>query len=223
MLTMIWRTAILYSLLILAVRLLGKRQIGQMEPSEFVVTMLLANLAAIPLEEMEIPIWHGIISIGLVFCGELLIAWLTTCSPFFRKMFCGKPEILIDNGKICYQALKKNRVNLDELTMQLREKEIFDLSEVKFAILETNGQLSTLLYAQNRPADAKAAGIKVTDTELPITVISDGKLLRENLIVAKKTLLWVEKELTKRRCKLSEVLLMTVDAAGKIHFVKRKD
>ncbi len=221
--TMLWRTAILYSFLILAVRLLGKRQIGQMEPSEFVVTMLLANLAAIPLEETDIPIWHGLISIALVFCGELLIAWLTTCSPFFRKLFCGKPEILINNGKICYRALKKNRVNLDELTMQLREKEIFDLSEVKFAILETNGQLSTLLYAKDRPANARSAGIKVTDTELPITLISDGKVLRENLVVAKKTLLWTEKELVKRRCKLSEVLLMTVDAAGKIHFVKKND
>jgi len=221
--TMIWRTAILYSLLILSVRLLGKRQIGQMEPSEFVVTMLLANLAAIPLEETDIPIMHGIVAIALVFGGELLIAWLTTCSPFFRKLFCGKPEILIDNGKICYKALKKNRVNLDELTMQLREKEIFDLSEVKFAILETNGQLSTLLYAKDRPASARSAGIKVTDTELPITLISDGKLLRENLVVAKKTFLWVEKELAKRRCKLSEVLLMSVDAAEKIHFVKKSD
>ncbi len=221
--TMLWRTAILYSLLILAVRLLGKRQIGQMEPSEFVVTMLLANLAAIPLEETDIPILHGIVSIALVFAGELLIAWLTTCSLFFRQVFCGKPEILIDNGKLCYKALKKNRVNLDELTMQLREKEIFDLSEVKFAILETNGQLSTMLYAKNRPADAKAAGIKVEDTELPITLISDGKLLRENLAVAKKTHLWVNKELAKRSCKQADVLLMTVDAAEKIHFVKRND
>ncbi len=221
--TTIWRTGILYSLLILAVRLLGKRQIGQMEPSEFVVTMLLANLATIPLEETDVPIWHGIVPIALVFSGELLIAWLTTCSPFFRRVFCGKPEILIDNGKICYKALKKNRVNLDELTMHLREKEIFDLSEVKFAILETNGQLSTLLYAKNRPADARSAGIKVTDTELPVTLISDGKLMRENLSVAKKSIFWVEKELKKRNCRLSQVLLMTVDSSGKIHFVKRDD
>jgi len=221
--TVIWRTVILYSLLILAVRLLGKRQIGQMEPSEFVVTMLLANLATIPLEESNIPISHGIVPILLVFGGELLIAWLTTCSVFFRKLFCGKPEILIDNGRISYKALKKNRVNLDELTMHLREKEIFDLSEVKFAILETNGQLSTLLYAKNRPADAKHAGIKVVDTELPITLISDGKLLRENLAVAKKNEAWLHSQLAKRNCKQADVLLMTVDVTNKIHFIKRSE
>lgn len=217
----IWKTTMLYSILVAAVRLMGKRQIGQMEPSEFVVTMLLANLAAIPLEESDIPILHGIVPILLIFGGELLIATLTTRSIFFRKIFCGKPEILIENGRIVMSALRRNRVNLDELTMHLREKDIFDLSEVKFAILETNGQLSTLLYAKNRPASAKESGIKVEDTHLPVTLISDGKLLRKNLAVANKTLQWLDAELRKRNCTRQEVLLMTVDAANKIHFVKR--
>ncbi len=223
MLTVFLRTLILYSILVVTVRLMGKRQIGQMEPSEFVVTMLLANLAAIPLEDTKVPILHGIIPIALVFAGELLIAWLTTCSIFFRKLFCGKPEIIIENGKISVKALRKNRVNLDELTMHLREKDIFDLSEVKFAILETNGQLSTLVYAKDRPASAKEAGYKVKDTDLPITLISDGKLLQNNLSVAKKSETWLEKELGKRNCKLKDVLLFTVDASNKIYFVKRNE
>lgn len=221
--TIIWRTIVLYSLLITSVRLLGKRQIGQMEPSEFVITMLLANLATIPLEESDLPITHGLVPLALVIGGELLIAWLTTISPFFRKIFCGKPEILIENGNISYKSLKRNRINLDELTMHLREKDVFDLSEVKFAILETNGQLSTLLYAKSRPASAKDAGQKVKDTELPITIISDGKLMHQNLPVAKKSEAWVHSELKKRSCRQADVLLMTVDAAGKVYFVKRSD
>ncbi len=217
---MIWKTTLLYSILVVAIRLMGKRQIGQMEPSEFVVTMLLANLAAIPLEESDIPVVHGIVPILLIFGGELLIATLTTRSIFFRKLFCGKPEILIENGNIVMSALRRNRVNLDELTMHLREKGIFDLNEVKFAILETNGQVSTLLYAKNRPASAKDCGIKVKDTHLPVTIISDGKLLKKNLSVAKKTEAWLDAELRSRNCKIKDVLLMTVDAANQIHFVK---
>ena len=220
---MIWKTAILYAILVVAVRLLGKRQIGQMEPSEFVVTMLLANLATIPLENDNIPLMHGILPIAFVFAAELLIAWLTTVSIGVRKIFCGKPAILVKDGKILYTELRKNRVNLDELTMHLREKDIFDLSEVKYAILETNGQLSTLLYAKNRPASAKDAGQKVTETELPVTLISDGKLLKENLVIAKKTESWLETELRKRNCLQKDVVLFTVDASNKIFFVTRSE
>lgn len=223
MLTMIFRTMLLYALLILVVRLLGKRQLGQMEPSEFVVTMLLANLATIPMEEPDTPVTHGIVPIALVFAAEYGIAYLTLRSIFIRRLFCGKPVILIENGKISAKNLRRTRINLDELTMHLREKEIFDLSEVKFAILETNGQLSTLLYSKNMPASAKEAGIKVRETELPVTLISDGKLMQENLALTDKDESWVQTELKKRNCTQKQTLLLTVDAANRIYFVKRED
>ena len=214
---------LLYALLILVVRLLGKRQLGQMEPSEFVVTMLLANLATIPMEEPDTPVTHGIVPIALVFAAEYGIAYLTLRSIFIRRLFCGKPVILIENGKISAKNLRRTRINLDELTMHLREKEIFDLSEVKFAILETNGQLSTLLYSKNMPASAKEAGIKVRETELPVTLISDGKLMQENLALTDKDESWVQTELKKRNCTQKQTLLLTVDAANRIYFVKRED
>lgn len=223
MLTMLLRTMLLYAFLILVVRLLGKRQLGQMEPSEFVVTMLLANLATIPMEEPSTPVMHGIVPIALIFAAEYLIAYLTLRSIFIRRLFCGKPVILIENGKISAKNLRRTRINLDELTMHLREKEIFDLSEVKFAILETNGQLSTLMYTKNMPASAKEAGIKVQETELPITLISDGKLMRENLDLTDKDEAWVQAELKKRNCTQKQTLLLTVDAANRIYFVKRED
>lgn len=221
--TMIWRTVLLHGILILTVRLLGKRQIGQMEPSEFVVTMLLANLATIPMEEPDRSVFHGIVPIALVIAAEMLMAVLMLRSIRLRRLLCGKPVILIDNGRIIEKNLRRAHINLDELTMHLREQAIFDLTEVKFAILETNGQLSTLLFAKDRPASAKDAGIKVSETELPVTLISDGNLMEENLKLTKHDEAWVQKELQKRNCPQEQVLLMTLDKAGKVYFVRRKD
>ena len=217
------RTLILYSVLILVIRLMGKRQIGEMEPSEFVVTMLIANLAAIPMQDTAIPLLSGLVPILVILGVELILAVLSLHCIRVRTFFCGKPVILMEHGKILEKNLKRTRVNLDELTMHLREKDIFDLTEVKYAILETNGQLSTLLYAKDRPANARDAGIQASETELPVTLISAGKLLGDNLSVAKKDRIWLETELKKRNCPQKQVLLMTVDSAGKIYLVRRED
>lgn len=217
------RTLLLYIVLVLTVRLMGKRQIGEMEPSEFVVTMLIANLAAIPMQDTAIPLLSGLVPILVILGVELILAVLSLRCIRIRSFFCGKPIVLMENGKIIEKNLQKTRVNLDELTMHLREKDIFDLTEVKYAILETNGQLSTLLYAKDRPASAKDAGIRATETELPVTLISGGKVLDENLAIAKKDRAWLEAELKKRACTVHGTLLLTVDAAGKVYLVRRED
>lgn len=216
------RTLLLYIVLVLSVRLMGKRQIGQMEPAEFVVTMLLANLAAIPMQDSGIPLLSGLIPILVILGSELILAALALRFVSWRRFFCGKPVILIENGKILEQNLSRTRVNLDELTMHLREKSIFDLTTVKYAILETNGQISALLYAKDEPATARDAGIGVCENEFPVTLISCGKLLRQNLTPANKSEAWVRRELERRNCPLRAVLLMTVDGAGKVYFVRRE-
>ena len=217
------RTLLLYIVLVLTVRLMGKRQIGEMEPSEFVVTMLIANLAAIPMQDTAIPLLSGLVPILVILGLELILAVLSLRCIHIRTFFCGKPVILMENGKILEKNIQKTRVNLDELTMHLREKDIFDLTEVKYAILETNGQLSTLLYAKDRPANAKDAGIQAKETELPVTLISAGKLLEKNLPVAKRDRQWLDAELKKRNCTIRGALLLTVDAAGKIYLVRKED
>lgn len=216
------RALVLYTLMVVVVRLLGKRQIGQMEPSEFVVTMMLANLATIPMESPDTPIWNGVVPILLVFSAEMLMSVLVLHNIRIRQLFCGKPVILIENGRICEKNLKRTRVNLDELTMHLRENGIFDLTTVKYAILETNGQLSTLLNSKDEPATAKDAGIRVKETELPITVISDGKVLDTNLKLTGRDEAWVKQELRRRNCPQKDVLLMTVNAANTVYFVRRE-
>ncbi len=221
MINILLRTGLMYSLLLLAVRLLGKRQLGEMEPSEFVVSMLLANLATIPMEEPAVPILHGILPVVLVFLAESVIAYISLRSVSVRKFFCGKPVILIENGRISPENLRKTRVNLDELTMHLREKGIFDLSTVKFAILETNGQLSTLLYGKDQPPSARDLGTRVKENQLPVTLISDGRIMEENLSLAGKDLQWLYRELKKRNCPLENAFLLTLDSGGKIYFVPR--
>lgn len=217
------RTLLLYIVLVLTVRLMGKRQIGEMEPAEFVVTMLIANLAAIPMQDTAIPLLSGLVPILVILGIELVLAVLTLRSIRLRQFFCGKPIILMENGKIIEKNLRSTRVNLDELTMHLREKDIFDLTTVKYAILETNGQLSTLLYSKNLPASAKDAGVHVPDTALPVTLISSGHLMRENLAVAGRDMAWLEDELKKRACSIQKVRLMTVDANGKIYLIRKED
>ena len=175
------RTIILYLLLIASIRLMGKRQLGEMEPTEFVVTMLVANLAAVPMQESGIPLLAGAVPILVVLAMELLLSVLSYHSIRFRRLICGKPVILIENGRLIQRNLQKTRVTPDELTEYLRLQGVVDLAQVKYAILETSGNVSALLYPKYEPASAKDAGVQVDDLHLPITLISGGRLLREKL------------------------------------------
>lgn len=222
MLISFFRTVILYSLLILSIRLMGKRQIGELGPAEFVVTMLLANIAAIPMQDTEIPLLSGVVPILTILAMELIFSVLTMRSIRWRRVLCGKPVILIADGIIQEQNLRMTRVSLDELTENLRGKDIFDLSTVKYAILETGGELSVIPYAKYMPAPAAATLTKVKDQELPYTVISDGKVLWTNLELLGLNRHWLEKCLKERSCKVKHVLLMTVDRKGTVYFKKRE-
>ena len=216
------RTIVIYLVLIATVRLLGKRQVGQMEPSEFVVTMLIANLASIPMEEKDIPLPVGLVPIVTVLGVELLLSMLSLRSIRFRKLLCGKPVILIENGNILQENLRKTRVTLDELTGHLREKDVLDLQAVQYAILETNGNLSVFPFPKERPASARDAGIQARRQYLPLTIVSDGKLLTENLEKAGKDGTWLRKILRERGAALEDTWLLTVDGGNNVLFYRRE-
>ena len=205
------RTIILYLVLIAVIRLMGKRQIGQMEASEFVVTMLVANLASIPMQDGGIPLYSGLVPILTVLGVELVLSALSMFSIRLRRLLCGKPVILIENGRVLRQNLRATRVTLDELTGHLREKDVLDITSVQYAILETNGNLSVFPYAHLRPAGAADAGISVEAQALPVTVIADGCLYRENLKAAGKDMAWVRHTLASRHTTLKDTWLLTVD------------
>lgn len=211
-----FRTIVLYLVLIGVIRLMGKRQIGEMEPAEFVVTMLIADLASIPMQDGAIPLLSGLVPILTVLGMELTLSWLTLRSVALRRLLCGKPVVLIDNGKLLQDNLRMTRVSLDELTGHLREKDVLDISQVQYAILETNGNLSVFPYPKHIPASAKDAGISAKPQYLPVTIIEDGFLSKENLKRAGKNRQWVEQVLAQRGATEKSTLLLTVDASDKI-------
>ena len=216
------RTILLYLVLIAVVRLMGKRQIGQMEPSEFVVTMLVANLASIPMQDGAIPLYSGLVPIVTVLGVELVLSALSMKNLRLRKLLCGKPVILIENGNILQKNLQKTRITIDELTGHLREKDVLDLQSVQYAILETNGNLSVFPYPKERPASARDAGVQARKQYLPITVISDGSLLEENLQKAGKDAAWVQRVLGARQATVDKTWLLTVDGGDKIVFLRKE-
>lgn len=205
------RTILLYLVLLASVRLMGKRQVGQMEPSEFVVTMLVANLASIPMQDEGIPLFSGLVPILTVLGAELVLSVASMGSIPLRRILCGKPVILIENGRILQDNLRKTRITLDELTGHLRLKDVLDLDTVQFAILETNGDISVFLYPTHRPASAKEAGVSVGKQALPVTIIDDGRLLKKNLPIVKKDEKWVQRVLNAHNSTLEDTFLLTVD------------
>ncbi len=217
------RTLVLYLVLIVVIRLMGKRQIGQMEPSEFVVTMLVANLASIPMQDNAVPLFTGVVPILTVLGLELVLAALSLKSIPLRKLLCGKPVILIENGNILQENLRKTRVTLDELTGHLREKDVLDPRAVQYAILETNGNLSVFPFPGERPATAKEAGIQARKQYMPITVVSDGRLLKQNLHLTGKDERWVHRELKKKNTTVESTWLFTVDKGGNTIFYGKDD
>ena len=200
------RTVILYLVLIAAMRCLGKRQIGQLEPSEFVVAMLIADLASIPMQNSGIPLLSG----------------FALASVRFRRLLCGKPVILVENGKPIEENLRLTRVTLDELSSHLRQKDVLDLTKVQYAILETDGNLSVFPFPEEIPAAARDAGIRVQPQNIPLTVIEDGFFSRDNLQKAGKDEKWLRALLKKKKTDIAGTFLLTVDPSGQINWVGKE-
>ena len=217
------RTIVLYLMLIAVIRLMGKRQIGQMEPTEFVVTMLVANLAAIPMQDGGIPLLSGLVPILTVLGVGLVLSWLSLrCVPM-RRWLCGKPVILIDNGRILQNNLRRTGITLDELTGHLREKDVLNIDQVQFAILETDGNFSVFPYPKHQPATAKDAGVQTKDQYLPVTIIEDGHLFTQNLALSGKDQRWLKQFLQEKEASIASTWLLTVDPSDHITFVARED
>ena len=217
------RTIVLYLVLILVVRLLGKRQIGEMEPTELVVTMLVSDLAAIPMQDGGIPLYSGLVPILTVLGVELLLSAMCIRWVKFRKLLCGKPVILIDNGKILRENLRGTRITLDELTELLRQQSVLRPETVQFAILETNGKLSVFPYPEFQPAEANAVGIVPNPQYLPYTIIADGTLYPDNLRLSGYDRAWLKGVLSERRSSIEGTFLLTVDGGGHIFWQEKEE
>ncbi len=217
------RTLILYILVIVALRLMGKREIGQMQPFDLVVLLMISDLAAIPSENIGIPLLAGVIPILILVLMSILLSFIELKSVRARGILNGTPSILIERGKIIEQELLRNRLPLTDLVEELRLKSIPNIADVEFAVLETNGQISILPKSLKRPATPEDLKLQPGFEGLPIVLIMDGKLDRANLAHTQKDLKWLEKEIKKSNLNgIEEVLFASLDSSGNL-FVQGRE
>ena len=212
MITAFIRTVILYFVITIGLRLMGKRQIGELEPTELVITLLISDLASVPMQDFGVPLLDGLVPIAVLLSLSMLVSYFNLISIRFRNLVCGEPAILIQNGKVSQKAMAKNRFTLDELLEQLRSQGIFDLAAVKFAILETDGQLSVLPYALEQ------------SEALPTLIINDGRLMEKNLRHRGLNDVWLNRALQLHKISsVKDVFFLSVDDSGNILLIPRED
>ena len=218
------RTIALYLFIVVGIRLLGKHQIGQLEPSELVLTLIIADLASVPMQDNGIPLLSGLIPIVVLLALSSIISVLCTRSIKFRTLLCGKPSIIVENGQIIEAEIRKNRLTIDELMEELRIQGYPDFKSIKFALLETNGQLSVLPFTADKPVTAAQMGVSTQEIGLPIVIISDGHLLEHNLKGMGYEHNWLEKQLTAHGLHSPrQAFLLTVDETGNTYCIPKKE
>lgn len=217
------RTILLYLLLVCGVRLMGKKQVGELEPAELVLAMVLSDLASVPMQDFGIPLLYGVLPIVIVLCLTMMLSVLTMKSVRFRTLVCGRPSIIMENGKICQKAMEKNRFTTDELMEELRLQGVTDLNTVRYAILESSGQVSLLLKAKAQPPTAQDLGLKPKDSGLAVMLISDGVVFENNLSRRGLDHAWLSARLAERGVSsVKEVYLLTVDETGSLYFSRKE-
>ena len=219
----ILRTIMIYTALLVSMRLMGKRQLGEMELSEFVVASLIADLASHPLQDVGIPMINGLVPIFTLFCCELLIAGLSLKSVRLRALLFGKPSMLILRGQICQKEMRANRFTVDELMQELRNQGIVDISQVEYAILETDGQLNVIPFPAEKPPSARQLGVTVDDGGFPAIVVNDGRVLENVLTGTGHDRAWLQEEITRSGFDSPEgIYLMTVNRGGQTYIAGKE-
>ena len=212
MAVLIARTLIIYISLVGTMRILGKRQMGQLEISELVVAIVIADIAVVPLQDLGIPLINGLVPVFILLCCEILLTWLTCKSLRMRTALFGTPSTLIENGIINQREMKNNRFTIDELYEELRQQSITDISRVERAILETNGVLNVILFPKEQAATCKQLGIRCAEEACPTIIINEGKILENNLHLIGKDLNWLKRYLKHNHIRsASDVYLLSCD------------
>lgn len=222
MLQTVLRTVIFYFVIIFAIRLMGKRQIGDMQPSELVITILISEIAAMPIQDLEMPIWMGVAATVTLVTLEVIISFAAMKLLWFRKLFYGTSCIIIKDGIIDQKMLRRLRVTVPDLLEVLRNQEVFDLSQVAYAILETNGQMSVLLKPEYQTASVNDIKGKEGHSGMPCLIISDGKFLKKAMESVGMTKQSAMDKVKSKGLKLKDVFIMTAEKDGEITIVKKE-
>lgn len=214
MATVLLRTAIIYVLFTFAIRLMGKRQVGEMQLSELITTFMLSELAINPIQDISIPISYSIIPLIFLFSMEVILSFLATKSPIFRRAFVGSPSIIIKNGILNQKELSRLRISISELLSELRLKDVSSIEEVDYAILEQNGKLSVFLKEQRK---------EISVSGIAHELILDGDINKSSLKLCGKSEKWLLRELSNRKLGLDDVFLMTIDDENKINIIIKEE
>ena len=217
------RTLIIFAAILASMRLMGKRQLGELELSELVVAVLISDLAVIPLQDLSVPVWHGIIPLAILLICEVLISKLALKSIKLRAFLSGTPSVIIENGVINQSEMAKNRISLDELDEALRKKEILNVADVRYGVLETDGTLSTILYSCRQPLTAGQFGVETAEEAVPLPVIADGRVISSNLEKLRLSEGWLKKELISRNVASAENVYLMTAYGGRCVFFALKD
>ena len=217
------RTLILYLLIIIGIRLMGKRQVGELEPSELVLALIIADLAAVPMQDFGIPLLAGVIPIFTLLCVTMILSVLTTKSVRFRTLLCGRPSIIIRDGLVDQHEMARNRLTVDELLEELRCKGYADPAAIRYAILETNGQLSVLPYAAQKPPTAQQMALFVAETDPPRVLVSDGEILEGNLRALGRDRNWLNKQLKSVGCAGTETVFLLLSNGSDPPYIVEKE
>lgn len=217
------RTIILYLLIIIGIRIMGKRQVGELEPSELVLDLIIADLAAVPMQDFGIPLLSGMIPILTLLCVTMILSVLTMKNIRFRAIICGRPSIIVENGRINQREMHRNRFTLDELNEELRLQSVTDLTTVKYAILETSGRVSVILSAGDQPLTPRDLSLSPQEPGLPTVIINDGRLLDRNLKARGLNEGWLQKRLEEHHASsVADVFYLSVDQENQVYFVARE-
>lgn len=224
MLISLWRTFFLFLFVSLCLRFMGKRQIGELQPSELATTIMISNIAAIPIENIGSPILNGLLAIALLACLEVIISIITLKSRLVRGIMLGHPRCIIRDGKVDQNEMRALRWSIDDLTELLRANGIFDIDEVLLAIVETNGSLSAYQKHKFRPVNNEGLKIPLNGSEMPpVVIISDGEADKNALDYCNLDEAWLDKTLKSESVKLKDVFFMSCDRSAKYRLVRKGD
>ena len=221
MLIIFFRSIVLYTIVLIVMRLMGKREIGQLQPFELAIAIMIADLASIPMTDTGTPLSNGIVPILGLLVMHLIISLINIKSIKAREVICGKPRILIYRGKIDEKALQKERFTINELQERLRDKEIVNLGDVEYAILETSGQVTVIEKPNKRKLIPEDLGITPDYEGIPYDLVVDGKIMYKNLQSIGKNYNWLKKEVNKFNMQPEEALIVTMDGKGQIFCQKK--
>ena len=215
------RTVILYIFVIASIRIMGKRQLSDMQTSELVITMIIADIASIPMQNTSQPLLSGIVPILMLICLEVIISILMLKIPAVRNLVCGTPEIIIDNGKLKQNMLRTLRLTTEDLSVLLRQEGVFNIDDVQYCIMETNGKISVLLKPEKRNPSTEDLRLPAKDSGIDAVVISDGEYLYRSMKICGVDKNWVDKILKDENITPGDVMIMTANRLREYNIIRK--